>query len=79
MLYVILLYILPGLLVTFLLPKFISYQGGTEYLKFKWGDDWKDEYYPYIHAIASFTPIFNLIWSILLTIWYVQEIFNKNN
>ena len=32
----ILLYLVPGIITTFLLPKFINYNGGTEYLKQKW-------------------------------------------
>lgn len=76
MLWLIFLYILPGIIVTWLLPQFINYQGGTEYLKYKWGDDWNDDYYGYVIAIASFCPILNIFWGSTLLIWYVYETFN---
>lgn len=33
--YLILLYVLPGIINTWLMPQFIEYQGGEEYFKFK--------------------------------------------
>lgn len=77
--YLILLYVLPGIITTWLMPQFIEYQGGEEYLKFKWGDTWDNRYYKYIIAIASFTPILNLIFTFPLFLWYVCEITNKTN
>lgn len=74
--WLIFLYILPGMIVTWLLPRFINYQGGTEFLKYKWGNDWNDDYYGYIIAIASFCPILNIFWGSTLLMWYVYETFN---
>lgn len=58
------------------MPRFINYQGGTEFLKYKWGNDWNDDYYGYIIAIASFCPILNIFWGSTLLMWYVYETFN---
>lgn len=74
--WLIFLYILPGIIVTWLLPQFINYQGGVEYLKYKCGDDWDDDFYGYVIAIASFCPILNIFWSSILLIWYAHETFN---
>ena len=74
--WIIFLYVFPGILVTWLFPKFIEYQGGSDYLRFKWGDDWNDDYYVYVIGIVSFCPILNIFWALILLTWYVHEIIN---
>ena len=76
--WVIYFYILPGLITTWLLPKFVEYNGGQNALKLML-EEYKEEYYGYLIGFMSFIPILNIISSLTLIWWYVCQIFNKSN
>lgn len=51
------------MITTVLLPRFIEYQGGQEFLKFTL-KDYEEEEYGLLMGFSSFCPILNLIFAI---------------
>lgn len=73
--YLILLYILPGMITTWLLPKFVEYQGGlSEFVS----EDLPDLNYDGTLKAMGLIPLINFI-SLPLLVWYVLENFKSSN
>ena len=68
-----LFYIIPAIIAFLCLPKFIEYNGGKEYVKSTWDEEWKDCYYARIMAVLIFTPVLNFIIAFFSLLWYVRE------
>lgn len=66
--WLIFLYIIPGMVTTYFLPKMIEYNGGQEFLKLSI-DNYDESYYNFLIGVCSFCPILNLVFTILLIWW----------
>lgn len=70
------LYIIPGLIVTWLFPKFVEYQGGMDSInmiindKHHFEDD-TDLTLTQCTACLSFIPIFNIFVAFSLIYWFI--------
>lgn len=64
------LYLLPAIIVTLLLPQFIKYQGGIDYLRAldTWDESWND-YAGYVIDAVAFVPFTNIIFAFTLIVW----------
>jgi len=66
--WLIFLYIIPGMITTILLPRFIEYQGGQEFLKITL-ENYDEEYYSYYIVGCSLFPIINILFAVLMIYW----------
>ena len=71
--WIIFLYIIPGMLNTWLYPKFVEYQGGMDTINQAIEPDWESKTNMTLKqatALISFTPVFNIFATIPLITWY---------
>lgn len=72
MLWIIGLYIIPGIVSTLLFPKFVECNGGIDAINIALKDDDLPEItLQQATAIMSFIPIINIITAIILIYWYL--------
>lgn len=72
--WIIFLYIIPGMLNTWLFPKFVEYQGGMDTINQVIEPDLESKTNMTLKqatAIISFIPIFNIFATIPLITWYI--------
>ena len=70
--YLILLYIIPGLINAWLLPWFIEDVGGIEAFNFNWNvEKYGELTVEKVSIIVSVIPIFNLFSAFLLIYWAI--------
>lgn len=72
--WIIILYIIPGMLNTWLFPKFVEYQGGMNAINQAIEPDWESGTNMTLKqatALISFIPAFNIFVTIPLIIWYI--------
>lgn len=72
--WIIFLYIVPGMLNTWLFPKFVEYQGGMDIINQAIEPDWESKTNMTLKqatALISFIPVFNIFVTIPLIIWYI--------
>ena len=66
------LYIIPGMVSTWLFPKFVECNGGMDVINVALKDDSLPEItLQQATAIMSFLPIINIITAIILIYWYL--------
>lgn len=56
------------MITTILLPRFIEYQGGQEFLKITL-ENYDEEYYSYYIVGCSLFPIINILFAVLMIYW----------
>lgn len=72
--WIIFLYIIPGMLNTWLFPKFVEYQGGMDIINQAIEPDYESETNMTLKqatALISFIPVFNIFATIPLITWYI--------
>lgn len=68
------LYIIPGMVNTWLFPKFVEFNGGMDDINQAIEPDWESKTNMTLKqatAIMSFTPLLNIISAIILTYWFI--------
>ena len=69
-----LFYIIPGIINTWLFPKFVEYNGGIDAINQAIEPDWESKTNMTLKqatAIISFLPVFNIFIAIPLITWYI--------
>ena len=69
-----LFYIIPGIINTWLFPKFVEYNGGIDAINQAIEPDWESKTNMTLKqatAIISFIPIVNIFATIPLITWYI--------
>lgn len=78
--WIIFLYIIPGMLNTWLFPKFVEYQGGMDIINQAIEPDLESGTSMTLKqatALISFIPVFNIFATIPLITWYITCILNS--
>ena len=64
------------MITTWLMPKFVEYNGGQDFLKHSL-EGYEEDYWGYVLGFMSFCPILNLLSAITLIYWYITCILNS--